>query len=104
VNVYTDAAGRGALIAIDPHTGQKKWSFDMFDVDTSGILTTASDVLFTGGREGYFQAFDANSGALLWKVNLGGDMNSGPMSYLADGKQYVLIAAGNSLFAFTLSK
>jgi alcohol dehydrogenase (cytochrome c) len=104
VNVYTDAAGRGALVAIDPHTGQKKWSFDMFDVDTSGILTTASDVLFTGGREGYFQAFDANSGALLWKVNLGGDMNSGPMSYLADGKQYVLIAAGNSLFAFALRK
>ena len=104
VNVYTDAAGRGALIAIDPHTGQKKWSFDMFDVDTSGILTTASDLLFTGGREGYFQVFNANSGALLWKANLGGEVIAGPMTYEVDGKQYVLIPAGNSLFAFGLRK
>ncbi len=104
VNVYTDAAGRGALIAIDPHTGQKKWSFDMFDVDTSGILTTASDLLFTGGREGYFQVLNANSGALLWKANLGGEVDAGPMTYEVDGKQYVLIPAGNSLFAFGLRK
>jgi outer membrane protein assembly factor BamB len=104
VNVYTDAAGRGALIAIDPHTGQKKWSFDMFDVGTGGILTTASDLLFAGGREGYFQALDAYSGKLLWKVNLGGDINAGPVTYQVDGRQYVVIAAGNSLFAFALRK
>ena len=70
----------------------------MFDVDTSGILTTASDLLFTGGREGYFQAFNANSGALLWKVNLGGESTPGPMTYQVDGKQYVLIACGQLAF------
>ena len=43
----------------------------MTDVTDSGILTTASDLLFTGGREGYFQALDARTGALLWKANLG---------------------------------
>ena len=44
----------------------------MNDVTDSGILTTASDLLFTGGREGYFHALDAQTGALLWKASLGG--------------------------------
>ncbi len=41
-------------------------------------------------------------GALLWKAALGGQINSGPMSYSVNGKQYVTIAAGNALFAFAL--
>ena len=89
-------------MAIDPSTGTKKWGFDMHDVTTSGILTTASDLLFVGGREGYFQALDARSGALLWKASLGGEVAAGPMSYQVDGKQYVAIAAGHSLYTFGL--
>ena len=46
----------------------------------AGVLTTASDVAFTGGREGYFVALDARRGDLLWKVSLGGQINSGPMT------------------------
>ena len=49
-------------IAIDPQTGQKKWTFKQFDVTDSGNLTTATDLLFTGGREGYFYALDARTG------------------------------------------
>jgi dTDP-4-amino-4,6-dideoxygalactose transaminase len=45
---------------------------------------------------------DARTGELLWKIALGGQVNSGPMSYSVNGKQYVTIAAGNSLFAFAL--
>jgi glucose dehydrogenase len=74
----------------------------MHDVNTSGILTTASDLLFSGGREGYFQALDARTGALLWKQNLGGEIISGPITYRVDGKQYITINAGNSMFAFAL--
>ena len=100
VNTYTEALGRGAVIALDPHTGKRKWTFDMHDVNCSGILTTASDLLFAGGREGYFQALDARTGALLWKVNLGGEIIAGPISYQVDGKQYVATASGNGLFVF----
>jgi alcohol dehydrogenase (cytochrome c) len=102
INTYTDAVGHGAVVAIDPSTGEKKWSFDMYDVTTSGILTTASDLLFVGGREGYFQALNAKSGVLLWKESLGGEIAAGPMSFEVDGKQYIVIASGNSLFAFAL--
>jgi alcohol dehydrogenase (cytochrome c) len=102
INVWTEAAGHGAVIAIDPRTGEKKWKFPMTDTTDSGILTTASDLLFTGGREGYFQALDARSGALLWKTILGGPIVAGPMTYQAEGKQYIAVAAGHSLFAFAL--
>jgi outer membrane protein assembly factor BamB len=102
INTYTEAAGHGGVIALDPHTGDKKWSFEMHDVNTSGILTTASDLLFVGGREGYFHVLNAKSGVLLWKVNLGGPMIAAPITYQVDGKQYVAIASGNSLFAFAL--
>ena len=76
----------------------------MTDVTDSGILTTASDLLFTGGREGYFQALDARTGALLWKVNLGANINGAPMSYRVGNKQYVAIAAGLSLSVFAVDE
>ena len=44
INNWTDAAGNGAVIAIDPLTGQKKWTFKQFDVTDSGNLTTATDL------------------------------------------------------------
>src|SRR5438309_6330110 len=69
INTWTMLVGNGAVVAIDPKTGQAKWKFQMYDVTDSGILTTAGDVLFTGGREGYFQALDARTGALLWKAS-----------------------------------
>ena len=87
---------------IDVHTGDVKWQFKMNDVTDAGILTTASDLLFTGGREGYFQAVDARTGTLLWKANLGAQIVSGPITYAVDGKQYVATIAGLSLCVFTL--
>jgi alcohol dehydrogenase (cytochrome c) len=102
INSWTDAAGNGAVMAIDPMTGQKKWEFKQFDVTDSGNLTTASDLLFTGGREGHFYALDARTGAELWKASLGGQIANGPMTYAVDGKQYVSVISGNSLITFAL--
>jgi alcohol dehydrogenase (cytochrome c) len=102
INSWTDAAGNGAVMAIDPQTGQKKWTFKQFDVTDSGNLTTATDLLFTGGREGYFYALDARTGAELWKASLGGQIANGPITYAIDGKQYVSVISGNSLITFAL--
>jgi alcohol dehydrogenase (cytochrome c) len=102
INNWTDAVGHGAVIALDPRTGRQTWEFDQFDVTDSGILTTASDLLFTGGREGYFHALDARTGATLWKASLGGQIVNGPISYQVDGNQYVSVIAGNSLVTFSL--
>ena len=102
INNWTDAAASGAVLALDATTGEQKWKFPMTDVTDSGILTTGSDVLFTGGREGYFQALDARTGTLLWKTNLGAQIGNGPITYEVDGKQYVAAVAGLSLFVFAL--
>ena len=67
-----------------------------------GILTTASDLLFTGNREGYFYALDARSGAVQWRSIVGGQIASGPTTYKANNRQFVAVVAGHSLFAFGL--
>src|SRR5207247_1356170 len=59
-------------------TGEKKWDFKMVDYTESGILTTAADLLFSGGREGHFFALDARTGELLWKTNLGWNRRQRP--------------------------
>jgi alcohol dehydrogenase (cytochrome c) len=74
----------------------------MHDVTDAGILTTASDLLFSGGREGYFYALDARNGSLLWRSAVGGQITASPITYQVDGRQYVGIAAGHSLFMFGL--
>jgi len=102
INTWTNLVGNGAVIAIDPKTGQAKWKFQMYDVTDAGILTTAGDVLFTGGREGYFYALDARTGTVLWKTYLGGAILSAPVTYSIDGKQYVIVNAGNVMATFAL--
>jgi alcohol dehydrogenase (cytochrome c) len=102
INTWHEGASSGIIMAIDPRTGRKKWTFDMHDVCTSGILTTATDLLFVGGREGYFHALDARDGKLIWKANVGGEVAAAPMSYRVDGRQHISIAAGHSLFTYAL--
>src|SRR6187399_1150258 len=102
INDWTDVVGHGSVIALDPQTMQRKWTFKQYDVTDGGILTTATDLLFTGGREGYFYALDARSGDVLWKASLGGQIVNGPITYAIDGKQYVAVISGNSLYAFGL--
>lgn len=102
VNTWTEELGTGAVMAIDPRTGEPKWKWKTHDVNTSGILTTASDLLFVGGREGYFHALDARTGAALWKATVGWHATAAPISYAIAGKQYVGINAGHCLFVFGL--
>ncbi len=102
INTWTDEAARGTVMAVDALTGERQWTFEMTDVISSGILTTASDLLFTGARSGYFQAIDARTGDLLWRTNLGGQLVNGPVTYEVDGKQYLAVIAGSALSTFAL--
>lgn len=102
INNWTNEVGKGVVIALDPHTGQAKWKFEQFDVTDGGMLTTGSDLLFTGGREGYFLAFDARTGKLLWRINLGGQIVMAPITFQVDGRQYVSVIAGHTLMTFGL--
>jgi outer membrane protein assembly factor BamB len=94
--------GYGAIRALDPTTGEKKWDFKMVNYTESGVLSTAGDLVFGGGMEGNFVALDAKTGELLWHVNLGGPNASGPISYAVAGKQYIVGTGQGSMFVFAL--
>jgi acido-empty-quinoprotein group A len=97
-----------ALKAIDYKTGEVKWEhkYDQsgFAGGTyPGALTTAGGVLFTGDPSGNFIAFEAATGKILWHCPLGNTYQSNtPETYMLDGHQYVLVAGGDTLFAFYL--
>jgi alcohol dehydrogenase (cytochrome c) len=90
----------GALRAIDPTSGTVKWEFRHPSPSWSGVLSTAGGLVFTGDAEGNFIALDAASGKPLWHFQTGGAVYAAPMTFELDGKQYVAIAAGSSLYAF----
>jgi len=86
-----------AVRAIVPQTGDIRWEYRVQPKSRSGLLTTASDLLFGGTEDGYFFALDAVTGKELWHLSTGGSVNSAPISYAVDGKQYVTIQAGHAL-------
>jgi alcohol dehydrogenase (cytochrome c) len=92
--------GYAAVRALDPLTGRMVWDYKMQDMSESGLLATASDLLFSGNREGYFFALDARTGKLLWKKYLGGQVIASPVTYMVNRRQYVSVAAGHTLFTF----
>ena len=67
-----------------------------------GILTTAGNLLFTGDTTTNLVAFNATTGAILWHAGLGNIVTNGPITYELDGLQYIVAAAGDTLYAFVL--
>ncbi|MGD8287805.1 MAG: PQQ-dependent dehydrogenase, methanol/ethanol family [Gemmatimonadota bacterium] len=102
INNWTNEVGHGAVIAMDPLTSEPRWIFSQFDVSDSGMLTTATDLLFTGGREGYLVALDARTGGLIWRAALGGQIVMAPVTYTVDGEQYISVISGNTMVTFGL--
>jgi len=92
----------GALRALDPVTGQMKWEYRHNSPTWSGVLSTAGGLLFTGDAEGNFVALDAATGKSLWHFQMGGAVYASPMAFAEDGKEYIAIAAGSTLYTFGL--
>ncbi|HKY21251.1 MAG TPA: PQQ-dependent dehydrogenase, methanol/ethanol family [Vicinamibacterales bacterium] len=98
-------ATNAGIKALDPETGETKWSFKIFQGSlTNGVLATSGNVLFVSERHGSLIALDAKSGKYLWHFQTGGANAASPMSYAIDGKQYVALAAGNAVFSFALEE
>jgi alcohol dehydrogenase (cytochrome c) len=79
-----------------------KWEFRHPSPSWSGVLSTAGGLVFTGDAEGNFIALDATSGKPVWHFQTGAAVYASPMAFAVEGKQYVAIAAGSSLYAFGL--
>ncbi len=89
--------------ALDYRTGKVVWNHETGeDENGAGILTTAGHLLFSADTSGNLLALDAASGKTLWHLNAGGRVAASPMSYQLDGRQYVLFAVQDVLYAFAL--
>lgn len=88
--------------ALDPRTGETRWEYRLQPKTVSGLLSTASDLVFGGSVDGYFYALDAVDGEELWRMNVGGQVKAAPISYMAGGQQFVTIAAGSAIVTFGL--
>jgi len=102
----------GYIVAVDYNTGKIRWKVKTPQPMIGGILATAGGVVFTGEANGRFRAYDGRNGNVLWTFNAGAGVNAPPSSYMAGGKQYIVVGAGgnvqidskrgNAIIAFTL--
>jgi alcohol dehydrogenase (cytochrome c) len=92
----------GAVRALEPETGEIKWEFRLHSPAIGGVLSTAGGLVFSGAEEGDFFALDAANGKALWRYQTGGAIHANPISYESAGRQFVMIAAGQSLVTFSL--
>lgn len=110
-----DAPNWGTLSAIDlQNDGRLAWQVKTAQPLVGGVLATAGGLVFVGEGDGHFKAFDAKTGAELWRFNCGAGVNAPPMSYAVNGRQYIAVAAGGSgifgyrtgdaVMAFTIPK
>jgi alcohol dehydrogenase (cytochrome c) len=102
----TDRGGwsESMLQAIDYRTGAIRWSHPWEGGGRWGVLSTAGNVVFTGGAGNLFEAFNATTGEFLWATRLPSTVSNGPITYELDGLQYVTVAAGTSIYSFVLNK
>jgi PQQ-dependent dehydrogenase (methanol/ethanol family) len=102
----------GRIVAVDYNTGKIKWAVKTPEPMMGGALATAGGLMFTGEANGWFRAYDAANGKVLWSFQAGAGVNAPPSSYSVDGKQYVVVGAGgntqinfkrgNNIIAFTV--
>jgi PQQ-dependent dehydrogenase (methanol/ethanol family) len=98
-----EPATSAGIKALDPETGKTMWDFKIFQSSlTNGVLATAGNVLFASVRDGNVAALDAKTGKHLWHIQTGGNNAASPISYAVDGRQFVAIAAGNTIYSFAL--
>ncbi len=94
----------GTTVAVDLHSGKKVWETPLGTMipgketgspNLGGPMVTAGGLLFTAATiDPVFRAFDSETGKELWTYDLPAGGQATPMTYMANGKQYVVIAAG----------
>jgi glucose dehydrogenase len=92
----------GVISAINLATGKMKWQVKTEQPLMGGLLATKGGLIFVGEGNGNFNAYNSNTGDLLWQTKVDAGVNAPPISYEIDGIQYVAVAAGgNSIFGYT---
>jgi alcohol dehydrogenase (cytochrome c) len=94
--------GTGALRAIDPVTLERRWEIPYGGPSYSGVLSTASGLVFAGDHDGTLMAARSRTGEVLWSYRFGAPFYAAPATFTIDGRQILLMPAGTTLTAFGL--
>jgi amicyanin len=86
----------GTFSGIDVKTNTIGWQNQFDQMCIGGSLATAGGLVFVGEGNGNFDAFDAQTGDKLWQFQTGAGVNSTPITYEIDGKQYIAVASGGN--------
>ncbi len=98
-----DLWSTGVIEAIDYQTGKIRWSHEVGPGGSgAGVLTTDSGLTFTGDSQGNVLALATADGRTLWHAGTSAGMQSSPITYELDGRQYVMTSSGGVLFAWAL--
>jgi alcohol dehydrogenase (cytochrome c) len=89
-----DGPATGALVMIDPSTGELKKRVETPYPNSAGVLSTGGGIVVTALIDGTILAYDDQTLAELWRTNVGSGFNAPPMTYAVNGKQYIAIASG----------
>jgi alcohol dehydrogenase (cytochrome c) len=100
--IATGTQNVGTLFAISAETGKTVWRFDQ-RAGMMSSMATGGGLIFTGDTNGHFRAFNDETGAVLWDINLGSPVTGYPVTYAVGGKQYVAVSVGNSLVSSGLN-
>ena len=100
-NSYKAEEPYGAVRALEVATGKLRWEYKLHRPSHAGLMTTGGGLVFGSNLTSFF-ALDATSGNLLWRFETGGGIVDNPITYMSEGKQYVVIAAGHALLVFGL--
>jgi len=85
------------MIESPKSTGELAWQRTFEGFGQAGSVVTASDLVFVGTGSnvaGYFFAYHAKTGELLWKFNTGAGIFSSPSIYMVNGEQFVTVGSG----------
>jgi alcohol dehydrogenase (cytochrome c) len=85
----------GSLKVIDPATGETKAAAKLIYPNLAGALVTAGNLVFLGHLDGTFSAYDAKTLKEVWSFNSGSGIMAPPVSYAANGKQYIAVLVGS---------
>ncbi len=86
----------GNVTAIDLATGKKVWQVKTEQPMMGGATATAGGLVFTGEGNGWFKAYDAKTGTVLWQFYCGAGVNAAPSVFSMDGEEFIVVAAGGN--------